>query len=248
LGWCAMVVACSGGGAVPPVEAGAEAGITQHVVSGVVVDSTNATLGGAKVQVCNEALCTLGNADASGAFRVAVPDGTGYHVIAHAAPVDVRVTSAGRGIVGDVNADVVLSAPIVIPVMGAKVLLDGDAGVQTCAVTSDLTLTVAASDLELSGDAFVAGASVTTPFAIAGKTVLGVWALAPWGTHTSAGKTVGLTIANNFGLAPGDSASVYAVSELTAAALSPSSATVNTDGTEIIGASVDRVTWVVLTR
>jgi len=56
------------------------------------------------------------------------------------------------------------------------------------------------------------------------------------------------TIANTLGLAPGDTVSVYAVDESTAELVGPSPATVSSDGKTIAGATIDRVTWIVVTH
>ncbi|HEY2370183.1 MAG TPA: hypothetical protein VGH87_27495, partial [Polyangiaceae bacterium] len=77
---------------------------------------------------------------------------------------------------------------------------------------------------------------------------IATWALDPWGTRTIAGKTIAVTIANTFGLAPGDTVSVYAVNESTAELVGPTTGTVSSDGTTITGATIDRVTWIVVTH
>src|ERR1022692_3389402 len=108
----ALVVSCA---PASTMDAGVtESGPTTFAVSGLVVDGTNAPWASAKLQVCNEALCTLGSADQSGAFHIAVPPGTNYHVIAHAPATETRDTSAGIGVVGDVTSDVTLTTPIAI--------------------------------------------------------------------------------------------------------------------------------------
>jgi hypothetical protein len=252
---CAGALRCSDAGSIPlggdggSAEAAAEASAVTYDVSGTIVDGSNVGWAGAMIQVCNEALCTLGNTDTTGAFRVSVPPGAGYHVIARPGPSDTREASAGLGIVGNVAADVAL-APIAIPVMGPKVELAGDAGPQSVAVTSDLTLTASVAGIDFEADAYLAGASVPSAswpaFAIPGKTILAMWALDPWGTRANVGQTIGVAISNVFGLAPGATVSVYAVSELTAELGTASAGVVSTDGTSITGSTVDRVTWVVL--
>ncbi len=220
--------------------------IAMASVSGDVVDSQGAPWAAAKIQVCSETVCTLGNANASGAFHVSVPANDHYHVIAHPPPTDAREGSAGLFVLADlVTADVALGSPVPIFVTGAHATLGAPA-----AVTNDLTLTANASDVSFYGDAYFSGVSVPQSawpaFAIAGKTILAMWALNPWGTRTNAQKTIAVSIANHFGLAAGDAASVYAVNETTAALGAASAATVSSDGTTIDGATIDRVTWVVL--
>jgi len=246
-----LSVACGDAAVVVPNDSGTtqEAAASFHV-SGTVVDSSNAPWSGAKVQVCGAGVCNLGNVDQAGAFRVSVPPGAGYDVVARPAAGDPRGQSAGLDLVGDVNGDVAITAPIVIPNMGTKFALDADAGAQAAAVTSDLTLTAAASDLSFYGDAYLAGAAVPSaswpPFVIAGQTIVAMWALDPWATDANPGKTIGVTIANGFGLAPGDVVSVYAVNEQSVELGPASQGTVTADGTQITGATVDRVTWIVL--
>jgi hypothetical protein len=208
-----LVVGCSSG---PPI------------VSGTVVDDTSNAVAGAKVQVCNETLCTLGDADDAGAFHVTVPVGSGYHVIAHAPSTDPRDTSAGIGLIGDVTSDVTLQ--VVIPVMGTR------ATSSSAAVTTDLSVALP------SGVPWVAGAAVTHGPTF-GKAVLATWALAPWATYAPG---TAVTIANHFGLAAGSTVFVYAVNDTTADLLAPSQATVSMDGSVITGATIDRFTWVVL--
>ena len=210
---------------------------TNPHVSGVVTDPQGAPWPDAKIQVCSASLCTLGNADAAGAFSVLVPAGNRYLVIAHAAPGDPRDTSAGLAVLSDVlTTDVTLPSPIAIPILGARQALP------SAAVTQDLTLGANAADVSVSGDAYFSGVSVTaSPYP-----GLAAWALGPWGTRTNPTKTIAVTIANHFGLAPGDTVSVCAVNESTAELGPPSQATVSSDGTTISGANIDRVTWVVL--
>ena len=134
--------------------------------------------------------------------------------------------------------------------MGPKTELALDAGVATVAVTSDLTLTARASDLLFEGDAYVAGAAIPQAkwpaFAAPGETVLAMWALDPFGTDATRSKTIAVSIANGYGLGAGATVSVYAVNELTAALDPPSQGVVSSDGTTLGGATVDRLTWIVL--
>jgi hypothetical protein len=258
-----VLVACS----APPVPSEPDAGADAHAkdsaaldvavapddsgpakitVSGDVVDMQGAPWANAKVQVCSSALCTLGNADGSGAFAVQVPAGNHYHVIARPPPSDPREGSAGLGVLADaLVADTTLASPVPIPITGAHASLAAPA-----AVTTDLTLTANAADVAFNGSAYFSGVSVEQAkwpaFVVAGKTILAMWALDPWGTRTNPGKTIAVTIANSFGLAPGDIASVYAVNETTAELGTPTQATVSTDGATLSGATLDRVTWVVL--
>ena len=189
-------------------------------VNGTVTDGANA-MAGATVQVCNETLCTLGTADAQGAFSVTVPAGTGYHVIAHAPKTETRATSAALAIVGDVSETVALP-PIVIPIVGTLEGLSTNA-------TSALGVSIPQSQWPA--------------FNPPGETIVAMWALAPWATHAP-GTT--LAIANHFGLAPNATARVFAVDDTTASLLPPTQATVTADGASITGATVDRLTWVVV--
>lgn len=208
-------------------------------MSGVVIDAQGAPWPDANVQVCSAALCTVGKAGAAGAFSVHVPAGTKYHVIAHPPPNDPREGSAGVAVLDDVlTSDVTLASPVTIPITGAH------ASLPDAAVTSDLTLTANASDVAFSGDAYFSGVSVAaSPFPS-----IATWALNPWGARTSPGKAIAVTIANTFGLAPGATVSVYAVNESTAELVGPSPGTVSSDGKTITGATIDRVTWIVVTR
>jgi hypothetical protein len=223
-----------------------EAGPPPVNVSGNVVDPDDAPWAAANVQVCSGALCTLGKANASGAFDVAVPEGNLYHVIARPPSTDAREGSAGLAVLANVlTTDTTLAAPIAIPITGAHQTLGAPA-----LVASDLTLTANAADLAFDDDAYLAGTSVAESewpaFVVAGRTILAMWALDPWGTRANTGKTIGVSIANHFGLAAGASASVYAVNELTAELGAESDATVSADGATIDGATIDRVTWIVL--
>ena len=208
-------------------------------VNGVVTDTDGAPWANAKVQVCSASLCTLGNADGAGAFSVQVPAGKTYHVMAHPPAGDPREGSAGIAVLQDVlTTDVTLASPVAIPVTGAHTSLP------SAAVTQDLTLTANASDVSFASDAYFSAVSVTTsPFPS-----IATWALNPWGTRTVVGKPIGVTLANTFGLAPGDTVSVYAVNESTAELVGPTTGTVSTDGKTITGATIDRVTWIVVTK
>jgi hypothetical protein len=225
-----------------------DAGPAKITVSGDVVDMQGAPWANAKVQVCSAALCTLGNADGAGAFAVQVPAGSHYHVIARPSPNDPlqASASAGLGVLADtLVADTALASPVPIPITGAHASLAAPA-----AVTTDLTLAANAADVAFSGEAYFSGVSIPQAswpaFVIAGKTILAMWALDPWGTRTTPGKTITVTIANSFGLAPSDVASVYAVNEATAELGAPTEASVSSDGTTLAGATIDRVTWIVL--
>jgi hypothetical protein len=236
-----FLCACSAPGAEPTVDAGPDdvATIVNPSVSGVVTDAQGAPWSDAKVQVCSASLCTLGNADGAGAFSVHVPAGKRYHVIAHPPPNDPREGSAGLAVLADVlTSDVVLPSPIAIPITGAH------ASLPSAAVTQDVTLDANAADVAFSGEAYFSGVSVTaSPYP-----ALAAWALDPWGTRTNPGKTIAVTIANTFGLAPGDTVSVYAVNESTAELVGPTQGTVSSDGKTITGATIDRVTWIVVTH
>ncbi len=251
---CSAALPIGSDAGTPVKEAGAasdtgvveEAGAPKVSVSGDVVDSENAAWASAKIQVCSETVCTLGNADGSGAFHVLVASGDRYHVIARPAVADTREGSAGLFVLADaLTADVTLDSPVHLPVTGAHFTLSSPAN-----VTSDLTLTANAADLAFYGDAFVAGVSIAQAewpaFTIAGKTILAMWALNPWGTRANAGKTIAVTMSNAYGLAANDTASVYAVNELTAELGTPTTATVSGDAKTLDGATIDRVTWVVL--
>ena len=223
-----------------------DSGPAKITVSGDVVDMQGAPWANAKVQVCSTALCTLGNADGTGAFAVQVPSGSHYHVIARPSPSDPREGSAGLGVLADtLVADTALASPVPIPITGAHASLAAPA-----AVTSDLTLTANAADVAFSAEAYFSGVSIAQPswpaFVVAGKTILAMWALDPWGTRTNPGKTIAVTIANSFGLAANDVAAVYAVNETTAELGAEAQATVSSDGTMLTGATIDRVTWIVL--
>jgi len=227
--------------ATPEQEASTTTPIT---VSGEVVDTSGAPWANAKVQVCSSALCTIGSSNGAGAFAVQVPPGNRYHVIARPAPSDAREGSAGLGVLADtLVADTTLAAPIHVPVTGAHAS-------SPAAVTPELTLVANPADVSFSGEAYFAGVSVAQSqwpaFDVPGKTILAMWALNPWGTRTNPGKTIAVTIANGFGLAAGDAVSVYAVNEGTAELVGPTPGTVSTDGTTIGGATIDRVTWIVL--
>jgi hypothetical protein len=250
-------VACS----APPAataEAGAsdasdavDASASIHV-TGAVVDAQNAPWAAAKIQVCSDALCTLGDADASGAFDVQVTAGNFYHVITRPSPSDTREGSAGLFVLQNMlTSDTALDAPIPIPVTGAH-LTQGDAGNISGQVASDLTLTGNVSDIGFYGDAFFSGVAIaqnqSPAFSIEGKNILAMWALNPWGTRANSGKTIGVSIANHFGLNAGDAVSVYAVNETTAALDPPTEALVSTDATTIDGATIDRLTWIVVAR
>jgi hypothetical protein len=255
----AFLVAC-GAPAETLADAGKDASVDRHTdvvapeqeasttstltVSGNVVDTSDAPWANAKVQVCSSALCTIGNADTKGAFAVQVPSGNRYHVIARPPPNDPREGSAGLGVLADtLVADTTLDAPIRIPVTGAHAS-------SPAAVTPDLTLTANMADVSFSGEAYFSGVSIAQAqwpaFVVPGKTILAMWALDPWGTRTSPGKTIAVTIANTYGLASGDTVSVYAVNETTAELGTPTQGTVSTDGATIAGATIDRVTWIVL--
>ncbi len=209
-------------------------------VSGVVTDTQGTPWPNAKIQVCSDALCTLGNADGAGAFSVRVPAGKTYHVMAHPPAGDPREGSTGIAVLADVlTTDVTLASPVAIPITGAH------ASLPDAVVTSDLTLTANAPDVDFTGDAYFSGVSVTaSPFASA----IATWALNPWGTRTNPGKTIAVTLANGFGLAPGDTVSVYAVNESTAELVGPTTGTVSSDGKTITGATIDRATWIVVTH
>jgi hypothetical protein len=208
-------------------------------VNGVVTDTQGTPWADAKVQVCSASLCTLGSADAAGAFSVHVPAGKKYHVIAHPPPSDPREGSAGIAVLQDVlTTDVTLASPIAIPITGAH------SSLPNAAVTQDLALDANAADVSFTGEAYFSGVLVAaSPFPS-----LATWALNPWGTRTNPGKTIAVTIANTFGLAPGDTVSVFAVNESTAELVGPSTGTVSSDGTTIVGATIDRVTWIVVTH
>jgi hypothetical protein len=193
-------------------------------VSGMVVDDSNVVVANATVQVCNETLCTLGKTDATGSFAVSVPPGSGYHVIAHTSASDPRATSAGLAIVGDVDGAVMLQSPIVIPVVGAL----ADVSIGAPSVTVEGVLIPAAD---------------WPAFGLPNETILAMWALAPWAIYDQ-GMTV--TLANHFSLPAGSSAHVYAVNDTSAALLPPTVATVSLDGASLTGATVDRLTWLVL--
>jgi hypothetical protein len=209
-------------------------------VSGVVTDTKGAPWPDAKVQVCSDALCTLGNADGTGAFSVQVPAGKTYHVMAHPPASDPREGSTGIAELADIlTTDVTLPSPVAIPITGAH------ASLPNAAVTQDLTLTANAPDVSFTGDAYFSGVAVTSsPFASS----IATWALNPWATRTNAGKTIAVTMSNTFGLSPGDTVSVYAVNETTAELVGPSTGTVSSDGKTITGATIDRVTWIVVTH
>lgn len=249
-----FVCACGAPDATP-IDAGKDAAKTQKdasapeedvvtiaspSVSGVVTDTDGTPWANAKLQVCSASLCTLGTADASGAFSVHVPAGKKYHVIAHPPPGDPREGSAGIAVMQDVlTTDFTLPSPVAIPITGAH------ASLPSAPVTQDLTLTANASDVSFNGDAYFSGVSVTSsPFAGA----LATWALNPWGTRTNPGQTIAVTIANTLGLAPGETVSVWAVNEGTAELVGPTTGTVSSDGKTITGATIDRVTWIVVTH
>ncbi len=249
-------VACSASPAVS-VEAGAgdasddAADASASIrVTGAVVDTQNAPWAAAKIQVCSETLCTLGDANASGAFDVQVPAGNLYHVIARPSPSDAREGSAGLFVLQTMlTSDTALAAPIPIPVTGAH-LTQGDAGNISGEVASDLTLTANANDVGFDGDVFFSGVAIPqnqwAAFSIEGKTILAMWALNPWGTRTNSGKSIGVSITNHFGLNAGDAVSVYAVNETTAALDPPTQASVSPDAATIDGATIDRLTWIVV--
>jgi len=264
---CVACVACSACSAASPAApdaapsapgddagdagTGDEAAAATVDVSGSVVDSLGAPWASATVQVCSATVCTLGKADSAGAFSVAVPPNDHYHVIAHASPTDPRNASAGIGVVPTlVTSDTALASPVVVPVTGAIVSLHADAGAFDAAVTSDLTLSGSAADLAFGGDAYLAAvrldASAWPAFSIPGETILAIWALNPWGTHATPQETIAVAIENGFGLAPGDTASVFTVDETTAELGAPSTATVSDDGATLAGATIDRITWIVL--
>lgn len=224
----ALLVACGGSSPEVVVDSGTPdvAKASSFAVSGVVVDDASAPLSGAKVQVCNASLCVIASADTTGAFHATVPPGAGYHAMAHA-PGN---TSAGIRIVGDVAADIALTAPIVVPTLGTAIPFSNG----TADVTIDLTLATDATDIPT-----IAAASIPQEqwpaFATSGN-VVAVWALAPWATHDA----IDVTIANHFGLT---AATVYAVDETTAEVGAPATATVTS---ATITAKIDRVTWIVL--
>ncbi len=260
---CALLVACGAAPAAEPKDAGArdsaataqDASATEEptpecVVSGVVADPSGQPWLGATVQVCSESLCTLGKAP-SGSFAVDVPCGAFYHVIAREDPGDTRPASAGVSVIADeVTSDVSLAAPVTIPVTPAPAALAS--GTQSIDLTTELTLTLDPADLVFYGNAAVAAVRVDPgqwpAFVIQGKTVLAMWALAPWGTRARAGKTIGVTVKNVFGLSAGDGVSFFAVSETTASLLVPTQGTVTSDGALVAGATIDRVTWIVVAR
>lgn len=226
-----------------------EAGAAAIAVRGDVIDAQGAPWASALVQVCSETLCTLGNADAQGAFSVQVPAGDRYHVIARPSPSDAREGSAGFFVQSAVlTSDTALGAPIPIPITGAHVAADASGSISGN-VASDLALSASASDVAFYGDAYFAGASVPESawpaFSIEGKTILAMWALNPWATHANPNATIAVTIANHFGLAANDVASVYVVNETTAELGAANVATVSADGASI-ASSVDRLTWIVL--
>jgi hypothetical protein len=208
-------------------------------VSGVVTDTQGTPWANAKVQVCSASLCTLGNADGNGAFSVQVPAGKKYHVMAHPPAGDAREGSAGIAVLDDVlTTDMTLASPVAIPITGAH------ASLPNAAVTQDLTLTANAADVSFTGDAYFSGVSVaSSPFPS-----IATWALNPWGTRTNPTKTIAVTMTNTFGLAPGDTVSVYTVNESTAELVGPTQGTVSSDGQTITGATIDRVTWIVVTH
>ena len=251
----ALVFVCACGAPdAAPIDAGKDAAKTQKdasapedvativnpSVSGVVTDTQGAPWANAKLQVCSASLCTLGSADASGAFSVQVPAGNKYHVIAHPPASDPREGSAGIAVMQDIlTTDTALPSPIAIPITGAH------ASLPNASVTQDLVLTANASDVSFTGEAYFSGVSVTdSPLSNA----IATWALNPWGTRTNPGKTIAVTISNTFGLAPGDTVSVYAVNESTAELAPPTTGTVSSDGQTITGATIDRVTWIVVTK
>lgn len=239
-----LLLAC-GGGAETPTDAGGEAAASQAHVRGAIVDAAGRGWSNAKIQVCSATVCTLGDATTTGAFDVAVPSGDRYHVIARPGPGDSRDGSAGIGVLAaPVASDTSLATPVVLPVTGVRIPL-GDATV--AAVTPDLTLTASASDLEFSGDSYVAAVRVDPAawpaFSIPGTTILAMWALNPWGTRASAGKTIAVTIQNSFSIA--DAASIYTLDEGTAELGPESKATPSADGTTL-AATIDRLTWIVL--
>jgi hypothetical protein len=248
-----LLVAC-GAPAAPPTDApdAGDAAPAKVEVTGAVVDSQGAAWGAAKIQVCSETVCTLGDADETGAFAVAVPAGDRYHVIARPGPGDSRAGSAGVGVFPSVVvSDTALAAPVVLPVTGAEIALDPDGGAVDAAVTADLTLSARAADLDFYGEPYLAAVRLDAaawPALSTPGTVLAVWALNPWGTRAETGKSIAVTIRNDFGLAPGELAQVYAISETTAEVGAPSDAVVSDDGAVIAGATVDRVTWIVLAR
>lgn len=219
-------------------------------VSGVVVDAQNAPWAAAKIQVCSASVCTLGNADASGAFDVSVLANDHYHVIAHPSPTDSRDGSAGIGVFPSIlSSDAALAAPVVLPVTGARTNVSGAFDAH---VTTDLELAGTAADLDYASAAYVAAVRVDSAawpaFSIPNQTILAIWALNPWGTRTLPSKTIAVTIQNGFGLSAGDTASVYALSETTADLGTPTTATVSPDSTTLTGATIDRLTWMVLAR
>jgi len=223
----AFTLGCSAPASAPPPPPP-----TPTDVSGTVVDDTNAVVANAIIEVCNATLCTLGSSDASGSFTVDVPAGSGYHVIARAPASDTSPTSAGIALVGDVSGPITLPATVVIPVVGPL---------------SDLALDASSDTGPDAGSEAVTFEGAVIPqgqwpaFDPSGETVVAMWALAPWATY----ETVSVTITNHFGLAAGTTVHVYAVDDGTASLLPGSPGTVNGSGT-ITGATLDRLTWVVL--
>ncbi len=226
-----------------------EPAVTYHV-GGTVLDFQDAGYATAQVTVC-ASLCVYATVDDAGAFTATVPAGDGYHVKATGTPGDGRTASALEQPIGTLDKDVTLAAPLYLPETGAGTVVSSAQTVDL----GDVTLAVDPATLSLPfGVTTAYAAAIAVPAdkqpgltpdgKVAGKTILGMWALNPYGTTSSTPMAV--TFKNTFGLSPSDPVTVYTMDDNNAQLVDPSDGTVSGDGQTITGATVKRMTWIVL--
>lgn len=222
---------------------------------GVVRDEAGEPLADAFLGLCADA-CWASASAADGRFTYeGVPAGD-YHLDVRLdgtpGDADVQPTTGTISIAMTLAVDETLELPpLFVPDPGAATVLH--AGIQNVTL-GQLTVTVdpASWSMPFGIDTpYLAAVRVPEmqwpPNPVDGAEVMARWALNPYGTIS--GTAMPLTITNDFGLAPGATASVYTLNPSNGKLENETTATVSADGTTLEAATgISRVTWVVLAR
>ena len=230
---------------VPPPDE--DAGPTYRV-SGNVLDTAAKPWSGAAVQVCGT-VCNVAFADAAGAWTADSISPEGKHLRVEGAPKDGRNWTPVVYHI-EVNADLVVTTPTIVPETPTPIALTAGSKVVNVGEVS-----ITFDDATLTGSTHVFSdvrvpKTIWPPYDAAGKTIVAMWGLIPFGAKSPTPMPVSLD-ASTLGLAAGDKVTLFSVDSDTGLLVEPVPATVSSDGTRVVsdsGSGLLHLTWIVLAK